>query len=120
MVATTKGPVNAPGGKDSTPQQRTDSDDISTRNTLELDDGTWNQLQAQAQSQQRSAADIVKQVVQNAFGTTQQAGAYHSGQPNDPALANMAPEERPALTDENPSERVENITKAMDRSKKKG
>lgn len=85
MVATTKGPVNAPGGKDSKPSDRTDSDDTSAKRTLELDEATWGQVQAQAQSQQTTPADVVRRTIENAYGRISPEGAWHSGLEDDPA-----------------------------------
>jgi hypothetical protein len=98
MVATTKGPAGAPGGKDVPPEQRaTGSAQIT--NSVDLDEETYNRVLQLAANQQATPGEVIRRTIINAFGVGQPTGAWHSGQADDPALANRE-EGRPDTEDD--------------------
>lgn len=90
MVATTKGPEGAPGGKDVPPQQRASGAAQITK-SVDLDEETYNRVLQLAANQQATPGEVIRRTIINAFGVGQPTGAWHSGQADDPALVTHEP-----------------------------
>lgn len=82
MVRTTKGP-----GEKSKPKKvgaKAPAEKEQMARPADLDDATWDQVQALARNQQTTTGEVIRRAIIAAFGQAQPQGAINSGLPSDP------------------------------------